>query len=83
MPSARRRARGLADEMPVRQRRQVCIGGREPARPWRLRASQSCRWLPLRAERGSLSDTAGWATKQTSCVIHEGPGVVKDPGVVR
>ena len=37
--SALSRARGVADEMPVRQRRQVCVGHRESARPWLLHAS--------------------------------------------
>ena len=36
--SAQRRAPGVADEMPVRQRRQVCIRRRGPARAWLLHA---------------------------------------------
>ncbi len=36
--SAQRRARGLADEMPVPQRTQVCVCRREPARAWLLHA---------------------------------------------
>jgi hypothetical protein len=36
------RARGVADEMPVRQRRQVRVGRREPARAWLLHAGHGC-----------------------------------------
>jgi hypothetical protein len=42
--SAPSRARGVADEMPVRQRRQVCIGRREPARVWLLHAWRGHAW---------------------------------------
>ena len=35
---ARCRAHGVADEMPVRQRRQVCVGRRKPTRAWLLHA---------------------------------------------
>ena len=38
LSSAPSRARGVADEMPVRQRRQVCVGPREPTRAWLLHA---------------------------------------------
>ena len=34
--SAPSRARGVADEVPVGQRRQVCVGGREPVGVWLL-----------------------------------------------
>jgi hypothetical protein len=36
--SAPSRARGVADEMPLRLRRQVCVGRREPAGAWLLHA---------------------------------------------
>jgi hypothetical protein len=72
--SALCRARGLADEMPVRQRTQVCAGRREPAEcGFFTPEGVTLAWLPLRAESGSLSDTAAPATEQHRVVL-EWPG---------
>ena len=75
LQSALSGTRGVADDMPVRQRRQVCVGGREAARPWLLHAYWGSRWSwwPLCSAGGGV--IAGCATV-VSAVPHPVTGAL-------